>query len=110
MTQGIKIFLYPVKDAARAKSFYSTLLGIEPHTVGPYYVGFKIGDQEIGLVPNGLNAPISYVHVADIQKTIQALLDAGGTIGQEIKDVGGVRLIASVKDADGNVIGLLQPA
>jgi WD40 repeat protein len=31
-------------------------------------------------------------------------------IGQEIKDVGGGRLIASIKDADGNVIGLLQPA
>ena len=110
MTQGIKTFLYPVKDGDRAKLFYSTLLGIEPHTDGPYYVGFKIGDQEIGLVPNGLNAPISYIHVADIQKTIRILLDAGATIGQEIKDVGGGRLIASIKDADGNVIGLLQPA
>ena len=29
---------------------------------------------------------------------------------QDVKDVGGGRLIASVKDADGNLIGILQDA
>jgi predicted enzyme related to lactoylglutathione lyase len=111
MTHGIKTFLYPVKDSARSKAFYSMLWGIEPHTDGPYYVGFKVGDQEIGLVAGGgLASPIGYVHVADIQKTIQSLFDAGATIGQEVKNVGGGRLVASVKDPDGNVIGLLQSA
>ena len=113
MSQSIKTFLYPVKDGTRAKSFFSLLLGIEPHIDGPYYIGFKVDDQDIGLVPNGHNAgmtaPIGYVHVADIRKTLQSLLDAGAAIGQEVKDVGGGRLVASVKDADGNVIGLLQP-
>ncbi len=111
MTQGIKTFLYPVKDAARAKSFYTKLLGIEPHCDEPYSVGFKVGDQEIGLVPSaGLTAPLGYVHVADLQKTIQSLLDAGAKIEQEVKNVGGGRLVASIKDMDGNVIGLLQSA
>ena len=114
MTQGIQTFLYPVKDGARAKSFYSKLLGIEPHSNEPYYIGFKVGDQEIGLVPNGhsagLTAPIGYVHVADIRETLQSLLDSGAKLEQEMKNVGGGRLIASVKDADGNVIGLLQSA
>jgi predicted enzyme related to lactoylglutathione lyase len=114
MTQGIKTFIYPVKDVARAKSFYSKLLGIEPHCNEPYYVGFKVGEQEIGLVPNGHSAgltnSIGYVHVADIQKTLQSLLDSGAMIEQEIKNVGGGRLVASVKDADGNVIGLVQSA
>ena len=32
MTQGIKTFLYPVKDGAQAKALYSLLLGMEPHT------------------------------------------------------------------------------
>ena len=36
--------------------------------------------------------------------------DAGAEVQQEIKDVGGGKLIASVKDADGNVIGLIQAA
>ena len=114
MTQGIKTFIYPFKDAARPKSFYSKLLGIEPHCNEPYYVGFKVDDQEIGLIPNGhnagLTAPLGYVHVAAIQNTFQSLLDSGAKIEQEVKNVGGGRLVASVKDADGNVIGLLQSA
>jgi predicted enzyme related to lactoylglutathione lyase len=31
-------------------------------------------------------------------------------VQQQIKDVGGGKLVAVVKDAAGNVIGLLQPA
>jgi hypothetical protein len=31
-------------------------------------------------------------------------------VDQDVKDVGGGRLIASVKDADGNLIGILQDA
>jgi hypothetical protein len=31
-------------------------------------------------------------------------------VDQDVKDVGGGRLITSVKDADGNLIGLLQDA
>jgi hypothetical protein len=41
---------------------------------------------------------------------VKALLDAGTEAQQEVKDVGGGKLIASVKDADGNVIGLIQSA
>ena len=77
-----------------------------------YYVGFSVGDQEIGLDPNGhskgMTGPIGYWHVDDIQKSLKRLLDAGAEAQQEVKDVGGGKLIASVKDADGNVIGLIQ--
>jgi hypothetical protein len=38
----------------------------------------------------------------------EALLDAGAVVLQEVMDVGGGKLIASVKDADGNGIGLIQ--
>jgi hypothetical protein len=30
MNQGVKVFICPVKDIARAKTLYSKLLGIEP--------------------------------------------------------------------------------
>jgi predicted enzyme related to lactoylglutathione lyase len=46
--------------------------------------------------------------VSDIQQSLQSLVDAGAQTQQEIKDLGGGKLIASVKDADGNIIGLLQ--
>ena len=51
MNQGIKVFICPVKDIARAKTLYSKLLGIEPYTDEAYYVGFKVGDQELGWDP-----------------------------------------------------------
>jgi hypothetical protein len=39
-----------------------------------------------------------------------ALLEAGGEALHAVREVGGARLIASAKDADGDVIGLLPPA
>jgi hypothetical protein len=39
-----------------------------------------------------------------------AALEAGADAQQEVKDVGGGKLIASVKDAGGNVLGLIQLA
>lgn len=112
MDQGIRLLVYPVKDLTRAKTLYGKFLGTEPYAEGPYYVGFRVGDQEIGLDPNGhkqgMTGPIGYVYVKDIKKSRQLLLDAGAHAHQEIKDVGGGRLVATVKDADGNIIGLVQ--
>jgi len=112
MSQEIKLFVYPVKDLGQAKTFYRTLLGVEPYVDGDYYVGFRVGDQEIGLDPHGhskgMVGPIGYCKVENIQKSLQLLLDAGAHLQQEINDVGGGRLIAWVKDADGNISGLMQ--
>jgi predicted enzyme related to lactoylglutathione lyase len=112
MNQGIRTVIYPVKDLAQAKTLYSKLLGVEPYADEAYYVGFRVGDQDIGLDPNGHNqgmtGPVGYFHVSDIQQSLQALVDAGAHVQQAVKDVGGGKLIASVKDADSNIIGLLQ--
>ena len=109
MNQGIRTIIYPVRDIARAKKLYSKLVGTEPYADQPYYVGFRVGDQEIGLDPNGHKQGMTaYWHVDDIKKSLQSLLDAGAQVQQQVKDVGGGKLIASVKDADGNIIGLVQ--
>src|SRR5215470_14025955 len=112
MNQGIRTVIYPVKDIAQAKTLYSKLLGVEPYMDQAYYVGFRVGDQEIGLDPHGHNqgmtGPVGYFHVSDIKSSMQSLLDAGAQIQQEVRDVGGGKLVASVKDADGNIIGLIQ--
>jgi predicted enzyme related to lactoylglutathione lyase len=114
MIEGIRTIIYPVKDIAQAKKAYSKLLGVEPYTDEAYYVGFRVGDQEIGLDPNGHNQgmtrPIGYWHVNDIKKTLRLIPDAGAQAEQDVKDVGWGKLIASVKDADGNIIGLVQLA
>jgi predicted enzyme related to lactoylglutathione lyase len=49
-----------------------------------------------------------YYHVDDVQKSLKLLVDAGAKTIQEIKDIGGGGLIASVKDENGNIIGLIQ--
>jgi predicted enzyme related to lactoylglutathione lyase len=109
MNQGIRTVIYPVKDIAQARALYSALLGAAPYMDEPYYVGFTIGDQQIGLDPSGHKAGMTaYYHVDDIRKMLQSLLDAGAQLVQEVTDVGGGTLIASVKDADGNIIGLRQ--
>lgn len=114
MSQGIQLLVYPVKDLAQTKALFSTLLGAEPYVDQPYYVGFRLGDQEIGLDPNGhakgMTGPIGYCYVADIRQSLQLLLDAGAQTQQDVQDVGEGKLIATVKDAAGNLIGLLQPA
>ena len=75
----------------------------------PYYVGFKVGDQDIGLVPNSPEAGMTaFSHVDDIKQSLQSLLDAGSQILREITNVGSGRLVASARDADGNIIGLIQ--
>ncbi|MEV4893035.1 VOC family protein [Nonomuraea sp. NPDC055795] len=114
MTHGIKTVIHPVKDLAAAKAMFSALLGVEPYMDEPYYVGFSINGQDIGLDPQGhrkgMSGPVAYWHVDDIEASLRALLDAGARTSQEVKDVGEGKLVASVTDADGNVIGLIQPA
>ena len=109
MNKGIKIILYPAKDMTQAKTLFRNFLGVEPYADSPYYVGFKIGNQDIGLVPNNPEAGMAaFYDVDDIKNSLQILVDAGATIIQDVKNVGGGRLIASVKDKDSNIIGLVQ--
>jgi predicted enzyme related to lactoylglutathione lyase len=112
MAQGFSLLVYPVTDLAAAKKLYSRLLGVEPYADAPYYVGFRVGDQEIGLDPNGHKSgaagPIAYQQVDDIQSALQQLVDAGAQVHQAVHDVGGGLLVATIKDADNNIIGLRQ--
>ncbi len=79
-----------------------------------YYVAFSIGGQDLGLDPNGhskgMTGPVVFWHVDDIRAKVKELLDGSAEEHQAIQDVGGGNLIVSVKDADGNVIGLYQAA
>lgn len=91
MPDGLNTIIFPIGDLARARA-----------------------GQHVGLDPNGhtsgMTGPVGYWHVNDITSSLQALLDAGADTVQDITDVGGGKLIATVRDADTNVIGLLQPA
>ncbi len=111
-TEGIKTVLHPVSDVAKAKAVYTALLGIEPQADAPYYVGYDVAGQHIGLVPGGgpqgMTSPIAYWHVADIEAKLAAVTAAGATVTEAPHDVGGGRLVATFTDPDGNVLGVLQ--
>lgn len=51
--------VYPVKDIAKAKAFFHELLGVEPYADDAYYVGFKVGNQDIGLDPQGFSKVVA---------------------------------------------------
>ncbi|MFJ4686764.1 VOC family protein [Streptomyces sp. NPDC091377] len=112
MTSGLETIIYPVRDLDRAKALFSKALGTEPYVDESYYVAFKGGGQDVGLDPRGhakgLTGAVPYWNVTDIHERFAALLETGAEEVQGIQDVGGGRLIATLRDADGNHIGLLQ--
>ena len=112
MTEGMRTIIYPVTDTAQAKTVYAALLGVDPSMDEPWYVAFDVGGQHVGLDPRGrsrgMTGQVGYWHVGDIEATLASLLAAGATVQQAVTDVGGGKMIATVKDTDGNVTGLIQ--
>ena len=111
-TLGIKTVLHPVSDLAKAKAVYTALLGVPPQTDSPYYVGFEAAGQQIGLVPGGgpqgMTSPVAFWHVPNIEAKLAEVTAAGATVKESAHDVGGGRLVATITDPDGNVLGLIQ--
>ena len=111
-TQGVKTILHPVSDLEAAKKVYTALLGVAPSADSSYYVGYEAEGQHIGLVPNGgpqgMTSPVAYWHVPDIEAKLAEVTAAGASVNEPAHDVGGGRLVATVTDPDGNVLGLIQ--
>ena len=110
MNKGANTVVYPVSDLTSAKAIFSTLLGTDPMYDDPYYVGWSVAGQQIGLDPNGksrgMTGATPFWEVDDIADVVAALTAAGATVVEEAHDVGGGRLVAILKDVDGNMIGL----
>lgn len=86
----VSLIVYQAPDMAGAKAFFRALIGADPYADAPQYVGFRSGDMEIGLVPGGPSSGggLAYWTVSDIAATVKALVAAGGTIVQDVTDVG----------------------
>jgi predicted enzyme related to lactoylglutathione lyase len=112
MSTAIGTVIYPVKDLAQAKSILTAILGTQPDFDQPYYVGYRVGGQDIGLDPNGhargWTGAVAFWHVENLAETAKRLLDAGAETVEEAHDVGGGKLVAAFRDVDGNMIGLVQ--
>jgi predicted enzyme related to lactoylglutathione lyase len=110
--EGVKTILHPVTDLEAAKAVYTALLGTAPQADSPYYVGYDVAGQQIGLVPKGgpqnMDSPVAYWHVSDIEAKLAEVTKAGATLKDAPRDVGSGRLVATFTDPDGNVLGVLQ--
>ncbi|WP_037571289.1 VOC family protein [Phaeacidiphilus oryzae] len=110
-SSGLAHVLYPVRDAEKAKAVFTDLLGAEPTIDEPYYIHYQVGSAAVGLVPNGheqqnMSGPVPYFTVPDVKAAVESLKAAGAETLVEPRDVGGGKLVATVKDSDGNPIGL----
>lgn len=109
---GLRTTIYTVNDLEAAKEWYSQAFGFRPYFNEPFYVGFDIAGFELGLLPEerpvkkGENV-IAYWGVEDIEKSYKNLIDIGATEVEQPTNVGGVIMVASVKDPWDNIIGII---
>ena len=113
MLQGLRTIIYPVNDLARAREWYSTLLGQQPYFDQPFYVGFEVGGFELGLDPNGVSAPaaggsVTYWGVTDIEAAFRRLGELGAGKHSLVAEVGDDIKVAVVTDPFGNALGIIQ--
>ncbi|GAA4815131.1 VOC family protein [Nocardioides caeni] len=101
----------PVTDLAAATAFYTSAFGIAPHTDTPYYVGFNVDGQEIGLNPNGaadlMTGPVVYWSTDDLAAKVDDVVTAGGTVVRPISEVGGGTSLVLLTDPAGNQVGFI---
>ncbi len=112
MFTGLKSVIYPSLSLDEDKKFWEKVTGVKPYFDQPFYVGFKIGNNELGLDPNaakeGLTYPVTYWHVADVVEAAKKIAENGALINAEPKDVGGGMMMATFKDSTGNIFGIID--
>jgi predicted enzyme related to lactoylglutathione lyase len=110
---GLRTAIYHAPDLAKAKAWYSKVLGIEPYFDQPFYIGFNVGGYELGLDPDpssstGSGGVIVYWGVPDANAALKRLLSLGATERTNVQDVAeGIR-VATVLDPFGNVFGVIE--
>ena len=111
MILGLRTAAYPTPDLAAGKTWYSKVLELDPYFDEPFYVGFNVGGFELGLIPDGEpGTPGVQVMwgVADAAAELKRLVALGGTVHEDIHDVGGGIVVAAVRDPFGNLFGIIQ--
>src|SRR5882672_4852266 len=106
----LRSVIYTVADLPRAKSFYGAVLGRQPYFDQPYYVGFDIDGQELGLDPDtknrkpGPGGAVAYWRVDDISESWVFSISNGADPLEPPHAVGEGISVAVVADPFGNYI------
>ena len=114
--RSVRSVIFQVTDLEKAKAFYSAALGRVPYFDQPFYAGYDVDGQELGLHPDvskiksGAGGAIAYWKVDDIAASWEFLLSLGASAIESPHDVGGNIQTAIIADPFGNLIGLIQIA
>ena len=115
-------FEIPTKDMERAKKFYKTLFDWQLQDmpemnyciVRTAEVDEKQMPKEPGTINGGLmndetvSFPVIVIRVENLEKKVEDIARAGGTLVMSTVNVGGMGLYARVRDTEGNIIGVWQ--
>ena len=85
MILGLRTAIYHVSDLAKAKAWYSEVLGEQPYFDQPFYVGYSVGGFELGLLPDGKSGAggtVAYWGVADAAEAVARLEALGAGRGK----------------------------
>lgn len=103
--------VYAVSDLDLAKAWYAGIVG-EPYFDEPYYVGFRVGPYELGLVPTetaeGRGGTLAYWRVESADDAFAALVAHGAVPDEGPHSVGGDLRAATVLDPFGNLVGIIE--
>jgi len=127
-------FEMPGEDMDRMKKFYETAFNWNTNQMGPEMGNYVVVEttetgknrmpKTAGAINGGFykktadmlsQAPSVVISVEDIQEAIKKVKEAGGTvIGGQKRDgtpdeIPGIGLYVSIKDTEGNRVGVLQP-
>ena len=111
---GLRTATYPVRNLQKAKAWYASVLGVQPHFDQTFYVGFDVGGYELSLVPakdaegRQQASGVAYWEVKDARAAYQRLMKLGATEMEPVRDVGNGILVGTVHDPFGNVLGIIQ--
>jgi uncharacterized glyoxalase superfamily protein PhnB len=98
----------PALDVIASARFYEQTFGWQ---VAPPEPGFEapglIGQWVTDRAPAPDAGPVGWIHVDDIRHSLERAVAAGATVRQE-PTLDGPRLLASVSDPAGNLVGLVQ--
>ena len=111
---GLRTALYHAPDIAKAKAWYSQVLGIEPYFDQPFYVGFNVAGYELGLDPDASSTPggsqggVVYWGVSDAEGAHRRLISLGAAPRSPVTEVGEGIKVATVLDPFGNLFGIIE--
>ena len=123
-------FEMPAKDKKRVAEFYSKVFGWKMQQLGEEMGSYILAqtaetDEKTMMMkrPGAINGgffeykdeelyrvPHLVIAVENLDESIKKVEEAGGKIDTKKMEIQGIGMYVSIKDSEGNIIGMLQPS